>query len=144
LIEKEIKESHLRLTYRRDMEILFLRWSQQVGSALLRASYQQALAFAEELNVRLWLFDLRGRGGATPEDEAWILKEFFPMAEQRLGHGNYVGYLLTPNHYAHVKEHVGLDILADFSESTKIRVFMSEAEAINWLSDFKPVNVPKN
>ncbi len=125
------------------MEILFLRWTKPVDSMLLRKSYLEALEFAYDLGVSLWLFDLRGRGGASEEDEAWILKEFFPAAEQRLGHGNYVAYLISPNHYQHVQEHVGLDFLADYSERTKIKIFMSESDGIDWLSSFKTVQIPK-
>ncbi|MBA9078506.1 MULTISPECIES: hypothetical protein [Rufibacter] len=141
MIERELLESHLRLSYREDMGILFMRWTKQVNSEQLRKGYLDALAFAEELNVHLWLIDLRGRGGATPEDEAWILDEFFLEAEGRLGHKSYIGYLLSPAHFTHVRDNVGLEKLNAFSSNTTINVFTSESGAVNWLSNLHEVEV---
>ena len=133
MIEKDIPESHLQLTFRKDMSILFLRWSKPVGSELLRTGYSQALDFAEEVGAHLWLFDLRGRGGATPEDEDWILQEFYPSVHERLQRLGYFAYLVSPTHYAHLRDHVGLEKLANFSQAVKIYPFVSELDAVEWL-----------
>ncbi|AMM51020.1 hypothetical protein TH61_07235 [Rufibacter sp. DG15C] len=140
MIEKDLPESHLQLTFRKDMGILFLRWSKQVGSALLRQGYLQALDFAEEVKANLWLFDLRGRGGATPEDETWILEEFYGNVVERLQRTGYFAYLVSPTHYAHLRETVGFEKLANFSEVVKIHLFVSELEAIEWLRLHKNIS----
>jgi hypothetical protein len=144
VIEKDIPESHLHLTYRKDMGILFLRWSKRVGSALLRTGYLQALDFAEEVGAHLWLFDLRGRGNATPQDEVWILEEFYPNVHERLQRPGYFAYLVSPRHYSHLKENVGLEKLANFSQDVKIYPCVSELEAVEWLQLHKTITSIKD
>ena len=145
MIEKVIKNAHLRLKFRKDMEILFLRWSDRVQGDLLRQGYLGALDFAKEVGANFWMYDLRGRGAALPEDEEWILEEFFKKAEATLQGPQYFSYLLSPNHFAHIQNEVGLDRLSSYGNHTQIKVFMSESEAINWLLEMKglPVGVHK-
>ncbi|GAA4308021.1 hypothetical protein [Nibribacter koreensis] len=143
MIEKDIPESNLQLTYRKDMGILFLRWSNKVGSELLRTGYAQALDFAEEVGAHLWLFDLRGRGGATPEDENWILQEFYPSVHERLQRIGYFAYLVSPRHYSHIKENVGLEKLLNYSQHVKIYACVSELDAVEWLQLNKTITSVK-
>lgn len=125
---------YLLLSYREDLDVLFLRWTSPVGSTELRAGYYQALEMAERLGVRFWLYDLRSRGQAADEDEAWLLNEFFPMTEKKLGYDNAFAYLVLPMHYGHIRDHVGLERIAEFSPITRIKVFMAEREALLWLA----------
>lgn len=133
MIEKVVKDVNLQLTYRKDMQILFLRWTAGVKGDQLRRGYLEALDFAKELNANFWMFDLRGRGGATVEDEQWILEDFFPNADLELGGQVSFAYLLTPNHFSHIKNNLGEERLDIFSSQSKIKVFISESEAVNWL-----------
>ncbi|QHL88308.1 hypothetical protein GU926_13045 [Nibribacter ruber] len=144
MIEKFIPESSLQLTLRKDMGILFLRWSKQVSSEQIRQGYVQALDFAEEVGAHLWLFDLRGRGGATAEDEDWILQHFYPSVQERLQHMGYFAYLVSPKHYTHLRDNVGLERLFNYSDAVKIRPFVSELEAVEWLQLHKTLPSAKD
>ncbi|WP_377130591.1 hypothetical protein [Rufibacter roseus] len=119
------------------MQILFLRWTAGVKGDQLRRGYLEALDFAKELNSSFWMFDLRGRGGASAEDEQWILEDFFPKADLELGGQNSFAYLLSPSHYLYIKDTVGEDRLDIFSGPSKIKIFMAEAEAVKWLLEQK-------
>ncbi len=137
MVEKEIERAQLKLRFRADMQILFLRWSNQVQGNLLRDGYTEALAFAHEVDAHFWMFDLRGRGPASAQDEAWILDEFFPSIGAGLAEPTYFAYLLSPKHHAHIHNVVGLARLAANKGGTHIQVFMSESEAVKWLLEKK-------
>ncbi len=79
------------------------------------------------------MFDLRSRGPVAGEDEAWLLQTFFPLIETELEHTNYLANLVTPSHYAHIVANYGLDFVNNFSEQTKLGIFMAEQEAVAWL-----------
>jgi hypothetical protein len=127
-------QAYLLISYREDLDVLFLRWSTPVSSSKLRSGYLQALEEAAKLKVRCWLFDLRSRGMASAADEKWLLKEFFPLVEKKLGHSNAFAYLVSPSHYAYIRDEVGIQMLANYSAVTSIRPFVSEGEALQWLS----------
>ena len=125
---------NLSVTFRSDLNILICRFIQPTPSDLLRAGYENALAIAKENNTRFWLFDLRRRGPARPEDETWILESFFPRLEANAQETQYFAYLVTPSHLVHVRGVIGLDKLANYSPHVHISVFDSEAKAIDWLT----------
>lgn len=132
-LENEIKNCRLRLVYDQEADIFILRWLEKVNSPELRKGYEKALRTAEEIGARFWLFDLKGRGPASLQDEEWILAEFFPLLEQALGRHNYFAYLVRPEHYRHLRDYVGLVRLQEYSPITKIHAFMSEVDAVQWL-----------
>lgn len=127
-------QEYLLISYREDLDVLFLRWRHPVSSAELRAGYAEALAKAESAKAKFWLFDLRSRGAASPEDEAWLLNSFFFHAEEKLNHDHSFAYLVSPTHYNLIRKTVGLERLAHFSKLTEIRPYTSEKEALHWLS----------
>ncbi|CAN5870157.1 hypothetical protein BH24BAC1_BH24BAC1_18330 [soil metagenome] len=131
---KDANHDYLLISYREDLDVLFLRWRTPVSSAELRAGYAEALAKAESTKARFWLFDLRSRGAASPEDEAWLLDSFFRQAEEKLKHDHSFAYLVSPTHYNSIRKTVGLERLAHFSQLTQIRPYTSEKEALHWLS----------
>ena len=125
---------NLSVNFRADLNILFCRFVQPTSSALLRNGYQNALNVAQENKARFWLFDLRRRGPALAEDEKWIMEYFFPRVENLTKVHQYFAYLVTPTHYVHVRDVIGLDKLAHYSPLTDIRIFDSEDKAIDWLA----------
>lgn len=127
-------QDFLLISYREDLDVLFLRWRNPVSSAELRAGYEGALAKAESAKARFWLLDLRSRGAASPEDEAWLLNDFFVHAEEKLGYDHSFAYLVSPTHYNLIRKTVGLERLAQFSKLTEIRPYTSEKDALHWLS----------
>lgn len=126
--------SNLQVSYRQDLDILFCRWLQPCSSVTLQKGYLHALEKAKELQVHYWLFDLRRRGPVSTEDGDWILKTFFPKTEATIPGKHYFSYLVTPNHYQHLQEEIGLISIQQYSARTKIYVFDSEQKAINWIS----------
>ncbi|WP_205500619.1 hypothetical protein [Rufibacter psychrotolerans] len=123
----------MHLTYRRDLDILFLRWFRSPDSEQLREAYMQALEMAKEVKAAYWMFDLRSRGKLSPEDEAWMQETFFPALEDELGYPSYLANLMTPTHYAHLNAHYKLDAIGAYGKLVKLGVFISEQEAVAWL-----------
>ena len=131
----------LNVNYRPDLNILFCRFVQPIPSAQLKSSYEYALQVAQEKQVHFWLFDLRRRGPARQEDEDWILEKYFPRLETHRHLPNYVAYLVTPTHFAHIREKIGMDKLQNYSSLTYIQIFDSEEKALNWLTNNQTINV---
>jgi hypothetical protein len=133
VVEREILESNLHLTYRKDLDILFLRWYQRPDSQQLRQGYLSALDMAREVKSAYWMFDLRSRGQIAEEDQDWMLQTFFPQIEEEFGYESYFANLVTPTHFAYIRDHVGLDYLQNYGVLTQLGVFQSEQEAVTWL-----------
>ncbi|KAA3440258.1 hypothetical protein [Rufibacter hautae] len=133
MVEREIIESNLHLTYRRDLDILFLRWYRSPDSTQLRQGYLQALDMAKEVKTAYYMFDLRSRGQVSAEDEAWLLQRFFPSMEEECSHKSYCANLVTPTHFNHIRDKVGFEYLDQYSDLTKMGIFLSEQDAVAWL-----------
>ncbi|RNI26803.1 hypothetical protein [Rufibacter latericius] len=133
MVEREILESNLHLTYRKDLDILFLRWFRDPDSVQLRQGYLHALDLAKEVRTAYYMFDLRSRGQVSAEDEAWLLQTFFPLLEEELNYPSYYANLVTPTHYAYIRDNVGLELLDKYSDLTKMAVFTAEQDAVAWL-----------
>jgi hypothetical protein len=130
-----LTQNYLLISYREDLDVLFLRWQSSVSSQELRAGYTEALARAEAFKAGYWLFDVRSRGLVSKEDEAWIIDGFFPLAETKLGYHNSFAYLVSPSHFTHTRKTIGLEKLAHYSSLTKIRLFTAEKDALQWLAE---------
>ncbi|AKQ47344.1 hypothetical protein TH63_19540 [Rufibacter radiotolerans] len=134
----------IALTYRPDLDVLFLRWPQPVYAFPTRDVYQQVLELAQETKSRFWLFDIRSRGPLSQEDALWVQESFYPQLHGQLGRSIYVAYLLTPAHaedpdtiafgeLLRTKEWYGQD--ADFEG------FTSETDALQWLTERQNVEI---
>lgn len=72
------------LTYRPDLDILYLRWLVPDTLAESQASYRDALALALAHGCGNWLLDSRRCGPLDLFETAWLTREFFPAAVARL------------------------------------------------------------
>ncbi|MCB2380115.1 hypothetical protein LGH70_21145 [Hymenobacter sp. BT635] len=119
---------YLRLSYRPDLHILFMRWTRLVTSAEHRAGYQAALDFAQPHQAGYWLVDLRTRGLAEAEDFTWIITDFRQQMQQTLpGVAFRVAYLVTP----YQQELINSRLL---SQEGMFRTFIEEQSAYQWLA----------
>ncbi|MCB2410369.1 hypothetical protein [Hymenobacter lucidus] len=118
---------YLRLSYRPDLRILFLRWTRLVSSAEHRAGYEAALAFALFHQARHWLIDLRIRGLAEAEDFSWVLTDFRREMQLALPDAPFrVAYLVTPYHKEVIDSRLAV-------HEAVFRTFIEEQAAYQWL-----------
>jgi hypothetical protein len=127
-------QDNLLISYREDLDVLFVRWNTSVSSSKFRAGYKQVLKEAEQAQARFWLYDLRSRGAASPADEAWYFNEFFPLVEAKIGNNISFAYLVSPSHFPYIRDHIGLKKLSSYGSPTSIQIFVSEGEALKWLT----------
>ena len=127
--------NYLSFNYREDLEIMILRWLKEVNSEQLRHGYEEALRKAQEFKVRHWLFDLRGRGPVTKEDENWVTNNFFPRAEAQFQEPNYFAYLVSPSHEQHFQVNGKVETLNCKTSICRFQIFTSEQDAVNWLQE---------
>ncbi|UOQ73356.1 hypothetical protein [Hymenobacter cellulosilyticus] len=117
----------LRLTYRPDLRILFLRWLRLVSSQEHRAGYEAALDFARQHQAAHWLIDLRIRGLAEAQDFSWVMTEFRSAMQQALPDAVFrVAYLVTPYHRDLIDSRLP-------AHETVFRTFIEEQAAYQWL-----------
>ena len=127
----------LRLSYRPDLQVLFMRWSRAVSSQEHKAGYGAALELARTSGAGWWLVDLRSRGLASSEDFAWILANFrTQMAATLPTTSRRIAYLVTPYHADLIRERLALlepTYSVAVQQSAAIRVFTEEQRAQQWL-----------
>lgn len=127
---------YLRLVYRSDLHLLFMRWTRAVSSDEHRAGYAAALALARRVQCAHWQVDLRVRGLASAEDFAWILRDFRPLLTEGLPAPRRLAYLLTPyqadimNARLHELEPT---MPAATRQAADVRAFIEELPAQHWL-----------
>ncbi|TGE20736.1 hypothetical protein E5K00_22400 [Hymenobacter aquaticus] len=125
---------YLRLSYRPDLRILFLRWTRLVSSAEHRAGYQAALRFAQPHQAGHWLIDLRIRGLAEAEDFAWIITTFRQEMQRVLPAVAFrIAYLVTPYQQELINSRL-------VSQETMFRTFVEEQSAYQWLAQSHSTN----
>ena len=119
---------YVRLTYRPDLRILFIRWTRLVSSQEHKMGYLEALNFAQQHQAGHWLVDLRTRGLADAEDFQWILREFRRQMRQALPDTTFrVAYLVTPYHQELITSRLAV-------EENMFRSFIEEKDAYQWLA----------
>ncbi|MDQ2770059.1 MAG: hypothetical protein M3Y54_06115 [Bacteroidota bacterium] len=72
------------LTYRPDLDILFLRWLGPETLAEAQTAYRAALALALAHHCGRWLLDSRRSGPINLTETSWLTNDFFPEAVARL------------------------------------------------------------
>jgi hypothetical protein len=124
----------LQLSYRADLDMLVGRWMRSVSSEELRQGYQAMLDEAARHHYRFWLVDTRRRISVNADDIRWLIAEFYPQLQPRLGRTTYLSFLLAPQQMA--------DVVADSSPPTltysdshtqNIKRYIDEREAVEWL-----------
>ncbi|OON71030.1 hypothetical protein [Hymenobacter sp. CRA2] len=131
-----VDQEYLRLSYRPDLHLLFLRWSRAVSSAEHRAGYEAALVMAQAHQCGHWLVDLRARGLASAEDFDWVLTTFRQQLRDVLPAPRRITYLVTPYHAELIdaRLHAQEPLVAEeVRRGADIRTFIEELPAQHWL-----------
>ena len=131
-----VDQDYLRLSYRPDLHLVFLRWARPVSSEEHRAGYAAALELAQEKQCSHWLIDLRVRGLASAEDFSWVLRTFRPQLRGVLPAPRRLAYLVTP-YQAEAIDARRTEVEAALPEEVRrgadVRVFIEEKPAEHWL-----------
>lgn len=134
------------LTYRSDLDVLFLRWPQPVYALPVREVYRKVLELAQETSARYWLFDVRSRGPLSEEDAVWVREEFYPSLHGKFENITHVAYLITP---AHSEDYASLRAAEEarkkdwYGKWADFDGFTSETDAIDWIKNCQLVEIEK-
>ncbi|AYA37923.1 hypothetical protein D3Y59_13235 [Hymenobacter oligotrophus] len=127
---------YLRLSYRPDLRLLFMRWVRPVSSEEHREGYHVALALGREQACGCWLIDLRARGLASVEDFAWVLRAFRERLAEAVPAPRRIAYLVTP-YQAEVMNERLRQLEPEVPEATRlgaaVQAFTEELPAQHWL-----------
>ena len=126
------------LTYRPDLDIVFLRWLQPDTLGEAQASYRSALALALAHGYGNWLLDSRRSGPIDLFETAWLTRQFLPAAVAqlnprplRLAVFSSLQRWEQMSTDAAVAPAVRAAIAA--TQPYDAAIFMTEAEAVAWL-----------
>ncbi|GGK84616.1 hypothetical protein ACD591_13315 [Rufibacter glacialis] len=134
----------IALTYRPDLDVLFLRWPQPVYAFTTREVYQQVLELAQDTKARYWLFDVRSRGPLSAEDVTWLRESFFPALHGQLRQLTHVAYLVSPAHANDPETNVQatqMRALPWYGQGADFEGFTSETDALGWLEKCQLVEI---
>jgi hypothetical protein len=129
---------YVRLTYRPDLHVLFVRWTRSVSPAEHRAGYRAALTLALSVKAGHWLIDLRTRGLAAAEDFKWVMIDFrAELAAILPNQSRRLAYFVTPYHATVLRERLREEesgMMLSAREQTPIQAFTEEQFAQQWLA----------
>ena len=129
---------YVRLNYRSDLHVLFLRWTRSVSSAEHRDGYWAALELASAVQAGRWLIDLRTRGLASAEDFRWVLADFWAKMTAALpGVDCRLAYFVTPYHASLIQERLREVAATDPTAAGALastHTFTEEQFAQQWLA----------
>ena len=134
VLKKEIPECNLTLYYRKDLNVLSIRWQLCGDSILRRRGYIEALNWAGQIHANYWILDLRGRGPGELNDDYWVLAVFFKLVYKVLNSTLYMAYLLVPSHYKKVLPRIPTEEVAKFKNVVEVKMFVNELDALEWLA----------
>ncbi|WP_216726583.1 BLUF domain-containing protein [Hymenobacter siberiensis] len=128
------------LSYRPDLDIVFLRWLSPDTLAEAQASYEATLVLALAHGCGNWLLDSRRSGPLKLAETAWLTHDFFSVAvaqlaprRLRLAVFSSMQRLEQMRHDAEVVPAVQAALAA--TQPYEAAIFMGEAEAVTWLQD---------
>ncbi len=126
------------ISFRLDLQVMVVRWHSHAPLEVVQADYAQMLVAAEAHGISDWLLDVRRRDKVTPELSAWVSKDFYPQATQRLAPRRLrmavlnspalnQAYVLDPDQKKYV------DYVMDPARPFDIGLFDDEGAAMRWL-----------
>ncbi|WP_152560147.1 hypothetical protein [Hymenobacter sp. IS2118] len=126
------------LTYRPDLDIVFLRWLTPETLPQAQASYQAALVLALAHRCGNWLLDSRRCGPIDPVETAWLTNTFFPAAVAQLAPRPLrmaVFSSLPRLEQMRIDAAVASGVQAALAATQpyEAAIFIAEAEAVAWL-----------
>lgn len=120
--------------YRPDLDVLTARWMRAVTLAEMCQAYEVMLEAAVPYGCRHWLIDVRRRNNTDREGAGWMMSNFLPRLQQRLGGRPALAYLLAPLHLRDPLADAAFPALSYFDDKPFIgRQFIEEGAAVEWL-----------
>ncbi|WP_345127596.1 hypothetical protein [Hymenobacter antarcticus] len=126
------------LSYRPDLDIVFLRWLTPDTLAEAQASYEATLALALAHGCGNWLLDSRRCGPLDLLQTAWLTHEFFPAAVARLSpHPLRMAVFSSLQRWEQMRTDAAVAPAVQAAiaptQPYEAAIFMTEAEAVSWL-----------
>jgi|GEM_PF-1818501 len=122
--------SYLDLSYRDDMCFIINRILRPLAPTEAQEAYALMLDAAKDHGCQHWLIDLR-RDFIYHQG---LLTTFFPQTEDQPGKLTYLAYLVSPILLAELEKHDELPSVFNHGLPFRVRVFVDELAAQEWLS----------
>ncbi|GGG30179.1 hypothetical protein [Hymenobacter glacieicola] len=130
---------YLQLAHRPDLQLLTLRWLRDATLPEVQVGCQAALELARQQGTTHWLVDVRRRVAVQAENSAWMIDTFLPAAATALEPSLLlVAYLISPTRLEAINlepaaKNAAIIRSQDPAQPYRLRVFLNEADAIQWL-----------
>jgi len=127
--------SYLDLSYRNDMCLIINRILRPLAPTEAQEAYALMLDAANNFGCQHWLIDLRRNSTYQPG----LLTTYFPQPEDLPGKLTYLAYLVSPILLAELEKHDELPSVSNHSLPFRVRVFVDELAAQEWLSALEQI-----
>ena len=126
------------LSYRPDLDIVFLRWLAPDTLAEAQASYEAALALALAHGCGKWLLDSRRSGPLDLFETAWLTRTFFPAAVAQLApRALRLAVFSSVQRWEQMRTDTtvapAVQAAIAATQPYEAAIFLTEAEAVEWL-----------
>jgi hypothetical protein len=127
--------NYLTVTYTLEQHLLTGRWLRSVMPFELHRGYEAVLDCAASNGCRYWLVDIRRRSSIDAFDVHWMLEEFYPRLQPRLGRTTFLAFLMAPHQLAGVLAHSSIPTLEAIEDGRPYHLqrFTEEKMALEWL-----------
>ena len=120
-----------------ETEQLHLVCSKKLESDEFKNGLINALNYAQEFEVKHWLFDLRETECLEEEEVKCVFEYFLPKLMTSLGTDNFVSLLLSDMCYQKLLSKVGNSDMRSYNSFIKMNAFCDFEEAVTWLNSQK-------
>ncbi|MEJ8802018.1 hypothetical protein [Pontibacter sp. H249] len=124
-----------------DQKQLVLTCAKRLDFEEFKEGLVSALLFAENYNVKRWLFDVRNIGSLSEEEETWLQSYMFPQIMVTLGTKNYIAVVLSEKCYSALLLQAGKYGLRSYNSFIIMNTFSDTETALSWLKQEKLIAV---
>jgi hypothetical protein len=134
-----IKDTHyVFIHYSVEAEILLINWKLNPTNTQFKESYSEILNFVGNVcHVTSFCTDLTRVGALSREQEAWLVLEYYPKAQDFFNHNVNVAVVFSDEHFKAIVTNFQQPIYLTRQDFIHFNYFTKPQEAFQWLLDIK-------
>lgn len=127
----------LSANYRSDLNIWVCRWNELISAKHLQSCYEYIFNQVIKHDWHYWLIEIRGRAKADKALQDWYFNIFLPEKLEQLSGNNYLAYLVTPSHFAYIKEMQQFHEFDDLNKTSSLTTYFYQSEQEKLFTGYK-------
>ena len=134
-----IKDTHyVSIHYNLNTEVLMIKWKISPTNRQFKHSYLDILEFVDNVyNATSFCTDLTTIGALSREQEAWLVLDYYPIAQQVINSSANVAVVFSEEHFKAIVTNFQQPAYLSKQDFIHFNYFTDPQEAIHWLIDIK-------